>query len=184
MRGRTSAASPVQVNAFSRSPSSNGRVAIGHAHEVLLVDREVTLGLGDLLDALAPLDAAGQRLDRRGIALVHRVVHDGEPGPAAASARSEPGLSPSSSTVPNASTEHQSNVGIARADRHHAVAELARDGEALGSVGGDDDRRVDRERRRELGAVQHLHDRAVDLDLLAPQQARAAARCSAASTPT
>ena len=32
-------------------------------------------------------------------------------GPAAASARSEPGLSPSSSTVPNTSAEHQSNDG-------------------------------------------------------------------------
>ena len=50
MRARTSAASPVHVNAFSRSPSSNGGSRSVTVHHVLLVDREVTLGFGNLLE--------------------------------------------------------------------------------------------------------------------------------------
>ena len=130
----------------------------------------MTFGLGDLLQPFAPLDSARERVDRRGIALVHRVVHDRE---RRARGRERPlGTRALAVVEHRAEREHRAPVelGIAAADRHHAVAELVRDRHALRSVRGDDDRRRDRERRREVGAVQHLHDRAVDLDLLAAQQ--------------
>ena len=135
------------------------------------MQREVPFAFWNLLQPFSPLDATRQRIDRRGVSLVHGVVHHRETG--AGGRERALGACTLSVVEHGAEGEHGAPVEllVAAADRHHAVAELARDRESLRSVRGDDDRRSDRARGRELRPVQHLHDRALDLDLLTPQQA-------------
>ena len=85
----------------------------------------MTLGLGDLLELLAPLDATGQAVDRRRIAFPHRVVHNGL---RRTGSRDRP-LRIGGLTVVEHGPEREHCTPVERRirsrNRHHAVAELA-----------------------------------------------------------
>ena len=162
---------PVHVNDCSRSPSSSGRSRSVTATRWSSCTARCRTDSGTLSMRARHSVAAGQRVDRRPDRLrTCRGTRPSSPGPAAASARGEPASSPSSSTVPNASAAHHEKSGWPPPNVITPSPSSDATREALRSVGGDDDRCLDRTRRRELRRVQHLHHRAVDLDLLTSEE--------------